>query len=355
MIHSHEYWMRRCLVLARKALGQTSPNPMVGSIVLDAQGHKVGEGFHQKAGNEHAETFSLRQAGAKAKGGTLYVNLEPCSIVNKQPPCSKNIIRHDLQRVVFGCKDSNPLISGNGIQELKEHGIEVIQCLEKETQQFNQVFFHWIQKKCPFVRCKVALSKNYKMGVQGKRTQISDPLLEKTTMKLRAQSDAILIGVETAMCDNPKLNVRGKYADRQPVRIIIDPSLRIDQKLQLFSIPGKIILVCDQQKVSKEKIQNFQSDQIEVLPLVSKEGTIQFQDILPALAKKEIASVLLEGGRKTLEQAHKEQVVDQWVMYQSAVALESQQSIPFDLPNWDWKIFERVQKVKSDQIVTYQK
>ena len=224
--------MARCLELARQGEGQTSPNPMVGAIVLNHQGKKVGEGFHAKAGQPHAEVLALKQAGDAAHSGTLYLNLEPCNHTGRTPPCTQAIIEAGIVRVICGTLDPNPRVAGSGRDALQNHRISVrVGFLEEECRMLNEAFFHAITTKRPFVTLKLGMTMDGKIATRnGESRWLTGELSRQYVHHLRHRHDAILTTAETVMTDNPRLNVRGLAlsADKKPpVRAILDRRFRL--------------------------------------------------------------------------------------------------------------------------------
>jgi len=322
----HSYWMNRALVLARKGFGHVHPNPMVGAIILDVNGHQVGEGYHQKFGGPHAEIYALEQAGEKARGGTLYVNLEPCCHHGKTPPCTDAIIKAGIKHVVAAIADPNPKIAGAGIDALEKAGIKVDIGIEKEkAHNINKPFFHWITHRRPFIRAKVAMTVDGIMGHQEKRLLLSSKVLEKTTMKLRAQAQAVIIGVNTVMQDQPRLNVRGEYSDIQPIRVIVDSTLRTSLTSEIFEAHGgKVWIFCDEHKKDSKKWKQLEKMATLVAVKTTEDGKILPTQIIDELGRNGITSVLIEGGPTLLQSFAKDKLIDEWVIYLNSKNLKAE-------------------------------
>ncbi|MEM7679896.1 MAG: bifunctional diaminohydroxyphosphoribosylaminopyrimidine deaminase/5-amino-6-(5-phosphoribosylamino)uracil reductase RibD [Pseudomonadota bacterium] len=219
---THENHMRHALSLANRALGHVAPNPAVGCVVVKND-IVIGRGWTQDGGRPHAETEALKKAGNNAKGATVYVTLEPCSHHGQTPPCAEAIIKAKVTHVVIACIDPNPKVSGKGIVMLKDAGIDVTKNVcEKEAQALNAGFFLSLGQNRPFVTLKLATSKDYKIAVQGERTQISGPVAQRYTHLLRSKHDAIMVGANTARIDNPKLTTRINGYEHFIKRIILD-------------------------------------------------------------------------------------------------------------------------------------
>ena len=233
--HRWTLWMRRALQLAALAEGQTSPNPLVGAVVLDAQGALVGEGFHAKAGQAHAEVGALAQAGGRAKGGTIIVTLEPCCHQGRTPPCSEAVIQAGIQRVVVALKDPDPRVAGGGIQRLRDAGLEVITgVLETEAAHQNRAFVHRVQTGRPWGLLKWAMSLDGRTALPNGESQwISAPPARGWVHQLRAGCDAVIVGGGTVRADNPLLTSRGARSP-EPLRVVLSRSLDLPPQAQLW-------------------------------------------------------------------------------------------------------------------------
>ncbi len=299
-----EYWMAQALELAQRAKGLTSPNPLVGAIILDSDGNLVGEGYHQKAGLPHAEIMALQKAGEKAKGGTLYVNLEPCSHYGKTPPCVKAILENKLKTVVIGTTDPNPKVNGEGIKHLMAIGIQVrTNILVEECLKVNRFFFHWIKTQRPWVTLKIAASLDGKIGHSDELKWITGLQARTKVHQLRGEYDALLTGSGTILNDNPRLTVR-LSGGRNPTRIILDRRLRCTATFKIFREPGQnILFTANKTKASQE------FKQAEII-----EWNGQLKEVLEILGKKNILSVLVEAGTE-LNSAFLEQKLVNEVLY----------------------------------------
>jgi diaminohydroxyphosphoribosylaminopyrimidine deaminase/5-amino-6-(5-phosphoribosylamino)uracil reductase len=285
--------MKRCIELARKAIGNTSQNPMVGSVIV-YDGKIIGEGYHKNYGDAHAEVNAI--ASVKDKNllskSTLYVNLEPCSHFGKTPPCAELIIEHKIPKVVIGCVDTFLSVAGKGIQKMKDAGIDVVVgLLESESRELNKRFFTFHEKKRPYIILKWAESKD---GYIAPKNQIEPFWMtstesKKIVHKWRAEEDAILVGRITAEKDNPSLTVR-EVEGKNPTRIVIDEKLKLNEDLNLFNSESKTI-VFNSIKSEKNKINQF--IKIDFNNLMEK--------MLNELYKLNIQSVIIEGGRTILQ------------------------------------------------------
>lgn len=228
-------WMRRALQLAALADGHTSPNPLVGAVVLDAQGALIGEGYHSKAGQAHAEVGALAQAGERARGGTIIVTLEPCCHQGRTPPCVEAVIKAGIQRVVVALTDPDPRVAGGGIQRLRDAGLEVITgVLEAEAAEQNRAFIHRIQTGRPWGLLKWAMSLDGRTALPNGVSQwISSPPARRWVHALRAGSDAVIVGGGTVRADNPLLTSRG-LRQPEPLRVVLSGGLDLPAEAQLW-------------------------------------------------------------------------------------------------------------------------
>ncbi|OOZ86102.1 bifunctional diaminohydroxyphosphoribosylaminopyrimidine deaminase/5-amino-6-(5-phosphoribosylamino)uracil reductase RibD [Bacillus cereus] len=289
-------YMRIALQLAEGTSGQTSPNPMVGAVVVK-DGNIVGMGAHLRAGEEHAEVHALHMAGEKAKGATVYVTLEPCSHFGKTPPCCDLLIKKGVTRVVIATLDCNPLVSGNGKKRLEEAGIEVTTgVLETEAILLNRYFFHYMKTKRPFVTIKTAMSLDGKTAtVTGESKWITGEEARADVHQYRHTHDAILVGVNTVIADNPHLTTRIPNRGQNPIRVILDTHLKTPSSSHVITdglAPTWIIVGKD---VSQEKIASCESKNIAIFQMKTKQ--IEIQDVLHLLGEKQILSLFVEGGQ----------------------------------------------------------
>ena len=239
-----ERWMWRALQLAALADGHTSPNPLVGAVVLDRQGVLVGEGFHAKAGRPHAEVGALAQAGQDARGGTLIVTLEPCCHHGKTPPCTEAVLKAGIQRVVIALEDPDPRVAGNGITVLKDHGLEVIQgVLRAEAAEQNRAFLHRVRTGRPWGVLKWAMSLDGRTALSNGQSQwISGPMARRWVHALRAGCDAVIVGGGTVRSDDPLLTTRGRR-EPEPLRVVLSRSLDLPSSAQLWNTETAATLV----------------------------------------------------------------------------------------------------------------
>lgn len=232
-----EELMRECLELAQRAEGRTAPNPMVGSVVLDKAGNIVGRGYHHRRGEAHAEVNALNEAGEKARGGTIYVNLEPCCHHGKTPPCTDKVIASGVKKVIAGMIDPNPVVGGGGVKALQEAGIEVVSgVLEKECLHLNRGFIKRIKTGLPWVCLKLATTLDAKIADRhGGSRWITGPEARHYVHLMRNSFDAVLVGTNTALIDNPSLNVRDVENSRDPVKVLVDKDLKVSFEAKLYT------------------------------------------------------------------------------------------------------------------------
>ena len=294
-------YMEQALSLARLALGQSSPNPAVGAVVVNGDA-VVGQGYTQPAGSHHAEIMALQQAREKARGGALYVTLEPCCHYGRTPPCTRAIIEAGITRVHLATLDANPLVCGRGKEELEKEGIVVhVGEHEAEAREIVEAYTKFITTGQPFVTAKFAASLDGKIATRsGDSRWVSSEESRKYVHYLRYINDAIMAGANTILMDDPQLTTRccggrGGTAKKQPLRIVIDGMGRIPPTVRLFAEPGSTLLVRGRDVTSPEKTA-FDKVDVELLELPAEEGIVDPAALLKALGERGITSVLVEGG-----------------------------------------------------------
>lgn len=295
-------WMSRALALAARGVGQTSPNPVVGAVIV-RDGEVLGEGYHRRAGLPHAEIEALdaaRAAGHDVSGATLYVTLEPCCHEGRTGPCTKAIIKAGLGRVVFAQTDPNPIVAGNGQAELIAAGIPTeAGLLAEEARELNAPFNKWITTRRPFVTLKLAQSLDGRIAqAKNERTAVTGPEANARTMALRARHDLVLVGANTARVDDPRLTVRdisGAPAERQPRRGFVDTSLSL-VGLSLFASPGALVVTTVD--LDDPRARALAKSGVTVVRVAQKDGRVDLDAALAALGAlpEPVTSVLIEGG-----------------------------------------------------------
>lgn len=289
---NHETYIKRCIELALKARGNTYPNPLVGSVIVH-NGEIIGEGFHEKAGENHAEINAINSVTNKEllQESTIYVSLEPCSHFGKTPPCANKIIETGFKKVVIGTLDSHEKVNGKGKKIIEDAGIEVVSgVLEKECQELNRRFFTFHQKRRPYIILKWAASGDGFLDKDFIPTQIGNALTKQFVHQLRSGEHAILVGTNTAVTDNPSLTTR-EIAGRNPVRILIDFDLRVPGNFNIYNDEAET-LVFNSLKDKEEK--NIR------LIRINKENFLE--NLMGKLYENQIQSLIVEGGSFTLQQ-----------------------------------------------------
>lgn len=302
-------FMSRAFELAKLGEGKVNPNPLVGAVVVK-NNKIIGEGYHKVFGGPHAEVIALEQAGENAKGADLYVTLEPCSHYGKTPPCAKLIIEKGIKRCFVAILDPNPLVSGKGIKILQEAGIEVeTGIMEKEGFEINRVFMKYIAKKKSYLFLKCAITLDGKLATRtGDSKWISNEYSREKVQRLRNKYLGIMVGINTILKDNPRLNCRIENG-RSPFKIIIDPELKIDLDSNIFkSEIHKNIIVTDEKNSESEKIKKL--SQLGVRFIFLKGKDFKLEDILVETAALGIDGILLEGGSYLISKAFKENMID---------------------------------------------
>ncbi|MBN2381849.1 bifunctional diaminohydroxyphosphoribosylaminopyrimidine deaminase/5-amino-6-(5-phosphoribosylamino)uracil reductase RibD [bacterium] len=318
-------YMQLCFDLARRAEGQTSPNPMVGAVLVK-DGSLIGQGYHHHAGAAHAEIEAINSSTTDPTGATLYVNLEPCCCYGKTPPCTSAIIEQKIARVVIATVDPNPKVSGAGIAQLHAAGIQVDSgLLEQEAKAMNEVFFKYISTDEPFCILKSAVSLDGKIAtVCGKSRWISSPESRTDVHLLRRNLDAVMVGIETVLADDPELTVRHvPVVRKQPDALIIDPFLRIPLSARLLQQIGhkprqqarKVYLIASE-AAPAYKLRSLRQQGIECLLFESdRRGRLSLKNVFRNLAQRGITSILLEGGPTLAASALRAEVIDKIIYY----------------------------------------
>jgi diaminohydroxyphosphoribosylaminopyrimidine deaminase/5-amino-6-(5-phosphoribosylamino)uracil reductase len=321
--HSDERWMDRALALARKGRGLASPNPMVGAVLV-RDGRNVGEGFHVYDKLKHAEILALESAGRRARGATLYVNLEPCCHRGRTGPCTKAIVAAGVERVVTAMRDPNPAVAGRGFRELRATGIKVENGLrEAEAQELNEAFARWISAQRPFVTLKTAMTRDGAIAwpSHGRKKHIrwiTSRESRDEVQRMRHASDAILSGIGTVLADNPALTDRtGKRRRRRLLRVILDSRLRIPLNSKLVRSAKRDLLIFTTAKVDSPKARRVIKAGAEVLQARRGAGGVDIGAVLCELARRNILSVLIEAGTHVNSAALLAGIVDKLVIFSS--------------------------------------
>lgn len=295
-------WMLRALELAARGRGRTSPNPMVGAVLV-RDGRVVGEGWHHQAGQPHAEVLALRRAGKRARGAVMFVNLEPCSHFGRTPPCADALIQAGIARAVVAMRDPDPRVSGRGINRLRRAGIKVeVGLLREAAAGLNEIFLHRVRSGRPFVSLKLAQSLDGAISAgPGLRTGISSALSRRFAMRLRATHDSVLVGISTVLADDPLLNVRGVPGARQPLRVVLDCALQLPAGSRLALTAGQYptLVLYDPYRGRQERVSTLEALGVRTCPVNgAADGILPLAAVLDALAARGVCSVLVEGGRR---------------------------------------------------------
>lgn len=292
-----EKYMRLAMQLAGNAIGRTSPNPLVGAVIVK-DNRVVGCGWHRKAGTPHAEVHALNQAGELAQGADVYVTLEPCAHYGKTPPCAKALVEAKVKNVYGGLLDVNPKVAGKGFKILEDAGIHVeYGFLQDELRKQNEVFFKWIEHKKPFIVLKAAMTLDGKIATAtGQSKWITNETSRAYGYKLRDIYDGIMVGINTVIEDNPMLTARVD-GGKNPIRIVVDSSLKIDINANVVQDKSAKTIIATTDKADKDKILKLQAQDIDVIVVDKDENDkVDIEKLLDILGQQNICSILVEGG-----------------------------------------------------------
>ncbi|MBN1914105.1 MAG: bifunctional diaminohydroxyphosphoribosylaminopyrimidine deaminase/5-amino-6-(5-phosphoribosylamino)uracil reductase RibD [Candidatus Omnitrophica bacterium] len=323
----HKKYMELALRMSLRAKGATSPNPMVGAVIVK-KGKIIGRGYHEKTGLPHAEVLALDEAGKEARGAVLYVTLEPCTHFGRTPPCVDKIIRSGVKEVVIGIIDPNPLNNGKGVRILRQNKIKVTTgVLEPQIKKINEVFIKYITKKTPFVTVKAAQSLDGKIATHsGNSKWITSDKSRAYAHRLRAGYDAVMVGVNTVLRDNPLLDPW--FLKRHPVKIIVDSQLSTPQGASLFSKKSSVIIatlpIAPGQETENRKILEAQA---KILEVKEKAGQVDLKDMMRKLARLGITNILVEGGGTLIGSLFDEGLVDKILFFISPKIIGGKEAI----------------------------
>lgn len=358
----HRNMMKRALELARKGSGMTSPNPMVGAVLV-SKGEVISEGYHHAPGLDHAEVEALKRAGSRAKGSILFVNLEPCSHRGRTPPCTEALIQAGVKEVYAAMSDPNPLVSGRGIKRLREAGVTVhVGLLSREAARLNESFCTFITQNRPFVIVKAAMSLDGKIATmtgdsgQG-RGGISGREAHRYAHRLRRDLDAILVGAETVRSDNPRLTCRLAGPVRQPLRVVLDGLGTTDPAACVYAVTDAETLVFTTGKSPQPWRDELARKGVSLHLHPASDGRVPIWTILGELGKRSIASLLVEGGGRTIGAFVEAAAVDRMDLISSPF-LFGKEGIPLaDFPGVNrleeaprWRI-DRVRRMGPDRLI----
>jgi diaminohydroxyphosphoribosylaminopyrimidine deaminase/5-amino-6-(5-phosphoribosylamino)uracil reductase len=345
--HTDEVFLRQALDLARQGIGLTSPNPNVGAVIVDERGEVVGTGTHTYDGIKHAEVLALEQAGAKARGATLYINLEPCSHQGRTGPCADAVIAAGIRRVVGGIPDPNPLVSGQGFARLRNAGVIVASgLLADDCMRINESFANYIRRRLPLVTLKTAMTLDGKIAPPPGESEnptalgvasvsggwITSEVARAHVQELRHQSDAIMVGVGTIIADDPLLTDRSGLPRRRPLlRVIVDSRLRLplESRLVQTSHGGDVLVVCSLAEEKRKQTLRDHGIRVEQIPAATPDGRPNMTSLVRLLGELEISSLLIEGGAMINWASLHSDIVDKVFFYYAPKILAGGGSVPF--------------------------
>jgi len=327
MANEHERFMRQALELARRGEGYTRPNPLVGAVVVK-DGEVIAEGHHAHYGGPHAEVVALERAGEAARGADLYVNLEPCVHWGKTPPCADRIIAAGVKRVIIASRDPNPLVNGKGVERLRAAGIEVIEgVLEDEARELNEIFFHWITTKRPFVSLKLAMSLDGKIATKtGDSRWITGPEARRKVHELRRRHAAVLVGVNTVLADDPELTVR-EVEGPQPLRVILDSRGRTPITARVLDRAARTLIAATGSMPRKAE-ERLREAGAEVARFPAAGGKVDLEALLQWLGERGIDSVLVEGGGEVAWSFVSRGLVRKFYLFYGPVVIGGRDAVP---------------------------
>ncbi len=309
---SHKKYMDLAIKLAEKGKGSVSPNPLVGCIIVK-RGRIVGKGYHRKYGEEHAEIMALKAAGKKAANATMYCSLEPCSHWGKTPPCTESIVEAGVREVVIGIEDPNPLV--DGFRELKFRGIKTkIGILKEKARKLNEAYLKYMKTKKPFVILKVAMSLDGKIATStGDSKYITSREARKFVHEIRNEVDAVMVGINTVLRDNPKLDSR-LVKGKNPIKVVVDSTLKMPENSEVLKDPLKVIIATTN-KAPKKKIDALHHKGINVIVVKGRQDMVDLSELMRELGKNQVASIMIEGGSHLNASAIKDKVVDKVLIF----------------------------------------
>ena len=323
--------MARALRLAKRGLYTTDPNPRVGCVIV-RDGQVVGEGWHRRAGEPHAEVHALAAAGQQARGATAYVSLEPCCHHGRTPPCSEALVKAGIARVVAAMPDPNPRVASQGIADLENAGIRVdIGLLQAESESLNSGFISRMTRGRPYLRVKLAASLDGRTALaNGESKWITGEAARADVQRLRARSSAILTGIGTVLADDPSLTVRDLDIERQPLRVVVDPHLRMQPAARMLALPGTTLVVTSEEHANDVAALRAAGAEVFCLPVVS--DRINLKLLLEHLATREVNEVLVEAGATLCGELLRAGLVDELVLYLAPHLLGSDARGLFNIP-----------------------
>jgi diaminohydroxyphosphoribosylaminopyrimidine deaminase/5-amino-6-(5-phosphoribosylamino)uracil reductase len=331
MTPSDTRYMKRALTLAKKGLGKTHPNPVVGCVIVK-NGSIVGEGWHKRAGGHHAEVHALEMAGALARGADVYVTLEPCSYTGKTPPCSEALIKAGVKRVVAGMSDPNPLVNGDGLRALQQAGIETL-CgiLEEECRAINLPFIKHVTSGMPYVTFKCAMTLDGNIAtITGESRWISCEESRKYVHRMRSRMDAIMVGIDTVIADNPQLTVR-HVRGKNPLRVIVDTRLRTPESVNVLNDQHSSKTIIATTESNPRVHLRYLKQGVTVMVCDEHEGRVSMKDLLQKLGAMGVQSILLEGGSGLAGNMLQNGLIDDLVFFVAPKVIGNNGFAPFKL------------------------
>lgn len=317
------FFIQRTIRLAEKARGMTSPNPMVGAVIVK-DGEILAEDFHRKPGTPHAEALVIQKAGDSARGSVLYVNLEPCCHTGKRtPPCTKSIINAGIAKVVAGMKDPNPKVSGMGFLELQQAGVEVVSgVLEDKAKKLNEAYIKFITTGIPFVTLKIAMTLDGKIATpEGQSKWITGEKARKAVHRLRSNADAVITAIGTVKADDPRLTARIR-GGRNPLRIVIDPQLDIPADAKILTTPPGTVIVT---QANDSRTDYLEKKGVQIL---NYQGKLDLNWLIRKLGEMHFTSVLIEGGSSLNSHALEDRIVDKVIFFIAPKIIGGKESFP---------------------------
>lgn len=345
-------YMLRAIELAKKGYGFVNPNPMVGAVIVK-DGKIIGEGYHTKYGNLHAEREAIKSLTESAEGATMYVTLEPCCHYGKNPPCTEAIIESKIKRVFVGSYDPNPLVAGKGIQILRDNNIEVTEgYMKEECDSLNKIFFHYITTKEPYVIVKTAITVDGKTAcANGDSKWITNEKSRNNVHLARKGCSAILTGVGTVISDDPMLNCRCEDA-KNPIRIICDSNLKIPLDSQIVKTATKIPTIVATISDDEKKKKLLEDMGVEIIKTASCEGRVDLKELIKLLGKRKIDSVFVEAGALINASIIKTNKVNELQVYIAPKLIGGINSIPF-LADVGVDVMSKAKMLKNPKIKTF--
>ncbi|WP_425445987.1 bifunctional diaminohydroxyphosphoribosylaminopyrimidine deaminase/5-amino-6-(5-phosphoribosylamino)uracil reductase RibD [Dethiothermospora halolimnae] len=318
MIKIDKKYMKLAIELAKKGVGYVNPNPLVGAVIVK-DGKIVGQGYHRAFGEDHAEVDAIKNSNGDITNSTMYVTLEPCSHYGKTPPCVNTIIKNGISKVVLAMKDPNPMVSGRGINILRESGVEVIVgVLEEEARRLNEVFIKYITKNKPFVILKTAMTLDGKIATTiGDSKWISNEKSRYYVHKLRHKVSVIMVGINTIIKDNPKLTTRlNEIEGKDPIRVIVDSKGRVPISSNILNIKSNSkTIIATTDKMDKNKVKEIEAKGGEVIVTPATDNKVDIKYLIKKLGQQGIDSILLEGGGTLNYSCLNEGVVDKVISF----------------------------------------